>query len=298
MNKELKQEAKTLTRREMIEKSIKESVDSNGEIEMPSIRKFYQAEVKKFEDGSYRFIATKEIRDSDDEVVEISGGDFKRYLKNPVWIWGHRMMFGDAYDVIGRAEDLRVETSESGEKQLTFNPVYARHQKAQDIKAMHEDGIATAISIGFKVKEYDFERKVITSWELFEISNVIVPANEDAIAYATEKGILNEQEVQDFIKAKVQKINKKKLSEYRSLFLGKDLLSLIGYTKTGNELVDVKNVYNLILENLHKPNSMIENQSIEPSISQQNEVKGVTVGEAQEYLKEKLSGLFAKPINK
>jgi HK97 family phage prohead protease len=235
----------------MNKKELIKSKLSNGEEVV--LRKAYET---SFDLKNKRFIASKEIRDSDDEIVDLSGGVFDRYMKNPVWLFGHRST-GDIEDVIGKCEDLRLEVDENGTRMLTYSGVYAPHPKAQIIKAMHEMGMLLATSIGFRVLEYDFDNNIITKWELYEISNVILPSNPEAIAYGQEKGLIDNKEKEELIRQKMYPIYKKKLKAYRDLFMQDVFFDLLGIQKTGKELADLRNLYDNILNRLK---ALAENQ--------------------------------------
>lgn len=217
-----------------------------------------------------RFIASKEVEDSDGEIVDLSGGDFTRFMKNPVWLFGHRS-YGEIEDVIGKVEDIKIEYDQDGKKMMTYTGVYAPHEKAQILKAMHEMDMLLATSIGFRVMEYDFDNATITKWELYEISNVILPANSEAIAMASEKGLISKDVQDNLLKEKMHPVYKKKLKEYRKLFMSDELFSLLNLEKSGKELADLRNLHDNILDILK---SFKENPK-EESIITENQLKEI-----------------------
>ncbi len=210
-----------------------------------SNKAFFNAEVKQV-DSVIEVTLSKQIRDRDGEVVEIKGGDLNNFMKNPIMLWGHRMVNGDVEDVMGHWENLR-KTSDS----IVANPSFAEHPKAQYLKRMVEDGHIRSVSIGYMVNDdgYDFESKSVKNWEMLEASWVTVPSNVEAVSNIKEfkqfdkdltekqyKQLLNYREIHPRIK------------QYRKLFLAKEFCDMIGYEKVGNELVDIKNIFDLIVQ--------------------------------------------------
>lgn len=203
---------------------------------------------------SKRFIATKEVPDSDNEVVVIDGLDMERYKNNPVFLWGHKTG-GDVYDILGNTKDWDIEVDERGRKMLTFGVDYADHEKAQAAKEMHEKGMAKGISIGFRFNPDGYMRQddgvnYITQSELYEVSNVIVGANPEALAMAKTYKLVNDAIEKQLIVEKNYPVYKKKLKIFRSKFLSDELCKKLGYTKTGNEVLDINNLYDIIVKNL------------------------------------------------
>lgn len=203
-----------------------------------------------------RFIATKEIPDRDNEVVLIDGIEMESYKKNPVFLWGHKVR-GDIYDVLGNTKNWDVEYDENMKKMLTFEVDYADHEKAQAAKGMHEKGMAKGVSIGFAFSPEGYQRSMsngqpnyITKSTLREVSNVIVGANPDALAMAKSFNLLDATTEKQLIIEKNHPIYKKKLKYFRSKFLSDELCAKLGYEKTGNELLDISNIYDTLSKKL------------------------------------------------
>ena len=100
-------------------------------------------------------------------------GGLDNYKNNPILLFNHN------YDrPIGRAKELEV--SENG------LDITARISKsAGDIKDLIKDGVLGAFSVGFKVKDADYISETdgykIKDAELFEVSVVSVPCNQNAV---------------------------------------------------------------------------------------------------------------------
>jgi HK97 family phage prohead protease/HK97 family phage major capsid protein len=103
----------------------------------------------------------------------IKNGGLDNFKNNPVILFNH-----DYNRPIGRAKDLAV--TENG-LDLT-----ARISKsAGDIKDLIKDGVLGAFSVGFKVKDAEYMTETdgyrIKDAELFEVSVVTVPCNQNAV---------------------------------------------------------------------------------------------------------------------
>jgi len=100
-------------------------------------------------------------------------GGLDNYKQNPILLFNHN------YDrPIGRAKELNV--SENG------LDITARISKsAGEIKDLIKDGVLGAFSVGFKVKDADYISETdgykIKDAELFEVSVVSVPCNQNAV---------------------------------------------------------------------------------------------------------------------
>jgi HK97 family phage prohead protease len=241
-----------------------------------------------------RFIATKEVADSDNEIVKVDGIDMERYKKNPVFIWGHKTA-GDVYDVLGQTKEWDIETDKDGVKMLTFAVDYADHQKAQDAKAMHEKGMGTGISIGFRVPKdgyqpYEEEMGgVINKSELYEISNVIVGANPEALQFAKSHKLLTEQEEKRLIMERNYPIYKEKIKYFRKKFLSKELCESLGYEKTGTELEDISKIYDKINKCLKELAELTEQQS--KKVTNTTTLDYITLEDAKKKIQEAFNKL-------
>lgn len=122
-------------------------------------------------DYDFEVIATTEGIDRDGEMIKKDGWDFTNYLKNPVLLWGHDHMslpIGKVTDIIVTDTDIRARG------------IFAQTQFAKDVKALYDQGILKAVSVGFLPQER--EGNIITKSELLELSFVNVPSNPEATA--------------------------------------------------------------------------------------------------------------------
>ncbi len=126
-----------------------------------------------------RVVATDFSEDRDGEVMNVNGLKLENYKKNPV------LMFGHKHDVlpVGTAINIKIENG-----QLTFEPKFSEAtQHSRDVKALWDEGVLKAVSIGFIPEEV--VGNMFMSAELIEISVVNVPANANALAQAKSKGL-------------------------------------------------------------------------------------------------------------
>lgn len=126
-----------------------------------------------------RVVATDFSEDRDGEVMNVTGLDTQNFEKNPVLMFGHNHQILP----VGKALHLKKENG-----QLTFEPAFSdATQMSRDVKALWEEGILGAVSIGFIPKR--MMDNVFVEAELIEISVVNVPANPNALAQAKSKGL-------------------------------------------------------------------------------------------------------------
>ena len=128
------------------------------------------------------------------DIIEASAwtkGGLDNYKSNPILLFNHN------YDrPIGRAKE--IEVSNDG------LDITARISKsAGEIKDLIKDGVLGAFSVGFKVKDADYINETdgykIKDAELFEVSVVSVPCNQDAV-FSVAKSFDNMEEYNTFKK--------------------------------------------------------------------------------------------------
>lgn len=133
-----------------------------------------------------RFVGTSETKDRDGEIALISSWDFTNYVKNPVVLWMHNhgelplgKTVGLYKDEVNKLIYFDIELSES-------------YEFAKTVDKLVEEGVLSAVSVGFRVLDWTWDEKadalVFTKTELFEISIVNVPANQDALVQDGSKG--------------------------------------------------------------------------------------------------------------
>jgi HK97 family phage prohead protease len=154
------------------------------------------------EDGSLQITGHASTNDKDRSGDIIVSDAWKKsealanYLKNPIIL-----AFHDMARPIGKA--IAHEVDEKGLK------ITAKISKAAGpIVDLIKEGILSALSVGFMINEADYDEEdgtfFIKSLELYEISVVSVPANQNAL-FSIEKNFSNPEEYKEF---KEQFINK------------------------------------------------------------------------------------------
>ena len=147
--------------------------------------------------------------DRDGDVLLPSGIDVADFAKNPVVLFGHdsgRIPVGKALRITRRPDAV--------EATVKFASRPPEHPDAVEwvpdtIFELFKQGVLRAFSVGFIVPEGgaraaskkdvsrfgDNVRRVITRWKLLEFSVVPIPANQDALATAVSKGLLDPDSV-------------------------------------------------------------------------------------------------------
>lgn len=128
------------------------------------------------------------------EVLRMNGARLARYRKNPVVLDSHDRASLDS--VIGRA-DVKVQGRE-----LHATITYAKTERGERAWSLVRDGFVRAVSVGYLVNERRVRRlregeidgegesavtgpaDVCNEWEMMELSNVPVPADQDAVRRA------------------------------------------------------------------------------------------------------------------
>lgn len=137
------------------------------------------------------FTITTPTPDRSNDVVVVSGGRFDAYRKNPIVLWSHR--WGDP--PIAKALDLRpTETGIQSRAQFASVEEIGELGKFSDsIYRMYLEGYLSAISIGFRVHDYEWDQDRrgadFTDWTLLEYSCVPIPQNPEALIAARGAGI-------------------------------------------------------------------------------------------------------------
>jgi HK97 family phage prohead protease len=147
------------------------------------------------DDGSLRIKghASTTNKDRMGDIIEASAwtksGALANYLKNPVIL-----AFHDMTRPIGKAESHEV--TEDG-----LNITAKISKAAGNIVDLIKEGILSAFSVGFQIKDADYDEKsgifFIKDLELLEISVVSIPANQNAL-FSLEKNFSSLEEYKDF----------------------------------------------------------------------------------------------------
>lgn len=109
-------------------------------------------------------------------VVMNNSLDWGRYRKNPVLMLQHFQWDNP----IGSVKDIKLNTQK---KRWEGILVFASTKEGQKYKQMYEEGSYNAVSIAGKVEFAERKgKKFTTKFEVYEISLVAIPSNEDAVA--------------------------------------------------------------------------------------------------------------------
>lgn len=109
-------------------------------------------------------------------VVMNNSIDWGRYRKNPVLMLQHFQWDNP----IGSVRDIKLNAQK---KRWEGILVFASTKEGQKYKQMYEEGSYNAVSIAGKVEFAERKgRKFTTKFEVYEISLVAIPSNEDAVA--------------------------------------------------------------------------------------------------------------------
>ena len=152
-----------------------------------------QCKISKAPDDTYLFTGSDETLDRDGEIIHVRGWDLKEYQKNPVILWAHN----HSIPAIGKSTSTYKRNGK-----LSFRVKFASegiHQLADMVKALIDDDIIKACSVGYMAKERNYEsedqgvRVETFKAELYELSIVNVGANPNALLNSLEgKGFKSE----------------------------------------------------------------------------------------------------------
>jgi len=137
----------------------------------------------------FTFILSDETEDRVGDVIRAKGWDLTDFKKNPIALFGHDNDF-----VIGTWTNVKVVGKQlRGTLELAQQGTSAR---IDEIRGLIAQGILKAVSVGFRIKEYEPFDKAdpwggwdILKSELMETSVVSVPANPNALALAKSLGV-------------------------------------------------------------------------------------------------------------
>ena len=131
-----------------------------------------------------RFVASTEARDRYGDVVRAAGWQLENYKRNPIALFGHHhdAIVGTATKVWKEGTQLLAELRLAA---AGTAPV------VDYVRALVDQRILKAVSVGFMPSKYKeviedghFMGYEFIEQELFEISLVAVPANQEALAIA------------------------------------------------------------------------------------------------------------------
>lgn len=150
-------------------------------------------------DDPFTFIMSSEKTDRMGDVIRQDGWELRQFKRNPIALFGHQHSFP-----VGTWKNVRVEGKRLlGELQFA---AAGTSQRIDEIRSLVEQRILKAVSVGFRVKEYEPLDKNepwggwdIQKSELLETSVVSVPAHQDALLAASALGIRRETQKMVFL---------------------------------------------------------------------------------------------------
>ncbi len=140
------------------------------------------------------------------DVLQPMGLNSKNYEKNPIVCYAH-----DAYFSLPIGKTVALKRDD---ETVTAKVVFAERPdtlpadeewQPDTIFSLFQQGVLNAFSVGFlpievraatprdQTKYGDGVRQIYSKWELYELSVVPLPANQDAIATAVSKGLITQE---------------------------------------------------------------------------------------------------------
>jgi HK97 family phage prohead protease len=148
------------------------------------------------EKRTIEFVASDETVDRYGDVIRTSGWKVDNYLRNPVFLWGHK----STEPPIGKTVKLSIEKTPPALVQMVE---FATDPFSDRIFQLYKGGFLRAVSVGFRPTKTpkaitDEESGRITGYEfdgteLLELSGVSIPANPSALARAVEGGVITKE---------------------------------------------------------------------------------------------------------
>lgn len=224
----------------------------NGKGEAPILHK--TARIKVNDEDKKVIISVEEV-DSDGEVVEMMGGRIRNPEMGIPMIDSHNSWDSLTSNGLGAIRNPRFEVID-GKNSLVGEPDFAPTPNG-DIARILYMGVNggkpyfTDVSMGFQVYDYDNETAHIKQWEVFECSLVTAGANRSARfvnkSLTTDESKEMDKEDIQIAKdlARFKQIHEP-FKQFLKLFLSDEFCKKINYTKDGDLLVDINNIYDTI----------------------------------------------------
>lgn len=153
-------------------------------------------DVKTMDDGSVKVVGYATTQDVDRAGDVISpkawtNGGLENYKKNPILLFNH-----NGNEPVGRASNLEID-----DKGLKIEATISK--AAGKVLDFIKESILNTFSVGFLIKDADYISETdgffIKEAELYEVSVVSVPCNQDAV-FSLAKSFETEDEYREFIK--------------------------------------------------------------------------------------------------
>lgn len=208
------------------------------------------------ENGIYHFVASKEVRDRDNDLIYVGpsdkgvGIDYTEFMTNPVFLKCH----DDDEFPIGRVVKLAGGADANGTPQLEIWVEFAKTEAGMEAEYLYANGFMSAVSIRFRPTEYiynDIEKGYdVFSSKLYEVSAVSIQANQEALLIkgwkaereneALKKALQEKEKSQGAIKDKLEEIQKTvggrepdSATDNTQIILDAILANINGSTKNG-----------------------------------------------------------------
>lgn len=176
-----------------------------------TLTKSFNADIS-FAPGERAVVATISTAavDSDGDVLIPAGMNSKRWEKNPVVMYSHNYQMLP----VGRVASLK-RSEKAIVAKMVFASRPATHPAEQEwlpdtLYSLYREGVLSAFSVGFHTIESrhptksDIDKfgpsvkKVISKWEVLEVSACSIPANPEAVAIAVNKGGISAETARKF----------------------------------------------------------------------------------------------------
>ena len=210
------------------------------------------------------FTGSTESVNDHGHIVKQDGWELDRYLKNPVFLWGHNYKELP----IGKANSVGVK-----DNKLVFDIEFASEELnpfADQIYKLYKNKFLNAVSVGFNAKKLnvlgDEEAKETGAWglieqaELYELSGVLMGSDPNAIKNGIKNGLVSHDQLSMIMCQKFSNsdVSKKTNSE---LDLKQLACMVVDELQVRNELQKVKdkskNKFAFIFEELTEINKSI-----------------------------------------
>ncbi len=191
---------------------------------MDKLTKDFSADIT-IEDGERAIVATMttDAVDRDGEVLIPQGMNSKNFEANPVVMFGHNYFELPVGKVtaVKRGQKKWSAKIIPAERPETYPP--EKEWFPDTLYSLFKQGVLNAVSVGLMPQEHrqastkDIEqygegvRRVISKWELLELSICAIPANPEAIATAVGKGLIK-SDAAEKIFGKIEVIEEKEVT--------------------------------------------------------------------------------------
>lgn len=146
-------------------------------------------------------LISREVVDRDNEMVILRGIDLGPFRKNPVVLFMH-----DPSTVIGKAETITIR-KRGGRHEMIGKVIFAETDTAEEVFQLVKGGFLSGASLALSNRSLEIRHvtpqdirknpelaeaeRIIVKGELIEFSVVSIPANQEALATAVSKGLVN-----------------------------------------------------------------------------------------------------------